>query len=232
MRSSMFFFPSPWVLVFKQNHLQNPHEKEVLLKVGVWNLELFPYIDCFLTGLWKPPRTTQIWNVNLEILSQKLPRRINTWEVCIGPGKVRPAPHGPVSQSDGRCGCPKCKPTQATNADRLTRLTYAQVPSGKLKLSLGHQGLPNSSEVANTQRCETRVLGLLFSDWFPHLESHLGQEGEFVLLKQRLAGVEKDGVGDALGQGGDAPRHVLHLVSLLDGSVEQHVESLGNSRHC
>ena len=109
-----FFFSSPGVLVFKQNRLQSPHEKEVLLKVGVWNLELFPYIDCFLTGLWKPPRTTQIWNFNLEILSKKLPRRINTWEVCTGPGKVRPAPHGPVSQSDGLCGCPKCKPTQAT----------------------------------------------------------------------------------------------------------------------
>ena len=38
-------------------------------------------------------------------------------------------------------------------------------------------------------------------------------------------------MGDALGQGGDAPRDVLHLVSLFDGSVEQHVESLGNSRH-
>lgn len=35
-------------------------------------------------------------------------------------------------------------------------------------------------------------------------ESHLGQEGELVLLKQRLAGVEEDGMGDALSQGRDA----------------------------
>lgn len=62
----------------------------------------------------------------------------------------------------------------------------------------------------------------------PHLKGHLGQEGELVLLKQCLAGVEKYGVRDALHQDGDAPLHVLHLVSLIDCSVEQHVEGLGN----
>lgn len=59
---------------------------------------------------------------------------------------------------------PSANPPKPLHTDRLTRLTYVQVPSGKLKLSLGHQGLPSSSEVPNTQRCETRVLGLLFSD--------------------------------------------------------------------
>lgn len=56
------------------------------------------------------------------------------------------------------------------------------------------------NKVHNTWRCVTLVLGTFSSDWFPHLKSHLGQEGELVLLKQRLAGVEEDGVGYALHQ--------------------------------
>lgn len=62
--------------------------------------------------------------------------------------------------------------------------------------------------------------------WSAHLKGHLGQEGELVLLKQRLAGVEEDGVGDALHEDRDAPLRVLHPVGLLHGSVEQHTESL------
>lgn len=121
---------------------------------------------------------------------------------------------------------PSANPPKPLYADLLTRLTYAQVPFGKLSKDF-------QAAVKYLIHRDVRLgfWGCFSGTDFSHLESHLGQEGEFVLLKQRLAGVEEDGMGDALGQGGDAPRDVLHLVSLFDGSVEQHVESLGNSRH-
>ena len=71
---------------------------------------------------------------------------------------------------------------------------------------------------------------MLSRAWFAHLKSHVGQEGELVFLKERLAGVEEGGVGYALHEHGDAPLRVLHLVRLLDSSVEQRVESLANAK--
>lgn len=69
----------------------------------------------------------------------------------------------------------------------------------------------------------------MFASGSPHLKSHLGQEGELVLLKQGLAGIQEQGVGDTLYQHRDAALSVLHPLRLLDGSVEQRVEGLGNS---
>lgn len=61
------------------------------------------------------------------------------------------------------------------------------------------QGLPKNGSPCFPSEIK-RIINRDGRRWFQfaHLESHLGQEGELVLLKQRLAGVEEDGVGDAL----------------------------------
>lgn len=91
--------------------------------------------------------------------------------------------------------------------------------------------LPFSRRKAHSkQRWVTLVLGVLSRDWLAHLKSHLGQEGELVFLKERLAGVEEGGVGYALHERRDARLRVLHLVRLRDSSMEQRVESLGKAK--